>query len=188
MSSRGRDYDRHSSTRHRSRSGAFLDALGEGHFGDALGALKPGSTPTSGDYHRPRRDMIEKPRRRSHYDDYLSDDDYYYEDTRPHRRQRSTHTDRRGSDRKGRDKTLKRASTGPNLRQAAEAAIAAGAVEAWRSRNDRDRTTRVATAAIGAAATDALLGRDSRRTTKRHLIESVVAGLAENRVVNGSRR
>ncbi|KAI4868738.1 hypothetical protein F4820DRAFT_408613 [Hypoxylon rubiginosum] len=192
MSSRGREYDRHSSTRTRSRSGAFLEALGGGHVRDAIGALKPGPDPSSEDRHHHHR--------RHHgdddyyyYDEYLSDDGdddyYYYEETRPHQRHRSTHTERRSHDKRVRDRPSRRsASTGPNLKQAAEAAVAAGVVEAWRSRRDRDRTARVATAAIGAAATDALINKDGDRTKKRHVIESVIAGLAENRVVNGSRR
>ncbi|KAI1762239.1 hypothetical protein GGR53DRAFT_532800 [Hypoxylon sp. FL1150] len=197
MSSRGREYDRRSGTRTRSRSGAFLDALGSGHVGDAIGALKPGSDPNSGDRHhrRSRNDDYhyygDNPRRHrsSRYDDYPSGDDgYYYEEMRPRRRHRSTHTSdhHHGRDRKGRDR--RSVSTGPNLKQAAEAAVAAGVVEAWRSRRDADRTARVATAAIGAAATDALINADGERKDKKHVIESVIAGLAENRVVNGSRR
>ncbi|XXG96820.1 hypothetical protein Hte_003111 [Hypoxylon texense] len=212
MSSRGREYDRHSSTRTRSRSGAFLEALGGGRVREAIGALKPGSDASSGDRHRHRRShhhddddyyyyYDEKPlRRHSHYDEYLTDDDdggggeYYYEETRPRHRHRSSHAEQRRShhdhDKRARSRPSRRsASTGPNLRQAAEAAVAAGVVEAWRSRRDRDRTARVATAAIGAAATDALMHRDDGdRTKKRHVVESVIAGLAENRVVNGSRR
>ncbi|KAI6087334.1 hypothetical protein F4821DRAFT_236237 [Hypoxylon rubiginosum] len=199
MSSRGREYDRRSSTRPRSKSGAFLDALGSGNVRDAIGALKPGSDPNSGDRHhrRSRGDddyyYDERPRHRhSRYDDYPSgEDDYYYEETRPRRRHRSTHTSdhHHGRDGRGRDRPSRRSiSTGPNFKQAAEAAVAAGVVEAWRSRRDGDRTARVATAAIGAAATDALLNRDGDRKGKKHVLESVIAGLAENRVVNGSRR
>ncbi|KAI4865908.1 hypothetical protein F4820DRAFT_469259 [Hypoxylon rubiginosum] len=128
-----------SSTRTRSRSGAFLDALGSGRLGDAIGALKPGSDPNSGDrhqhqHHRRRRHGDEY----YHYDDDDDEDDgyYYHEDARPRRRHRSTHT----ADRHGRSRASRQsASTGPDLRQAAEAAAAAGIVEAWRSRCDGDR-------------------------------------------------
>ncbi|KAI1781350.1 hypothetical protein F4818DRAFT_35510 [Hypoxylon cercidicola] len=199
MTSRGREYDRRSATRTRSRSQAFLEALGGGHVRDAIGALKPGSDPNSGDRHHRHRHRHDDDyyyqdeatrHRHSSYDEYPSDDEYYYyEETRPHRRHRSSHTDRHTHDRRARDRPSRRAaSSGPNLKQAAEAAVAAGVVEAWRSRRDRDRTARVATAAIGAAATDALIGKKDDGKNKRHVIESVIAGLAENRIVNGSRR
>ncbi|KAI1075682.1 hypothetical protein F5B20DRAFT_558996 [Whalleya microplaca] len=200
MTARGRDYNRQDSKRHRSKSKAFLEALEGGHFRDALGTLKPGSNPSSNDHYRHRQNgddyysYDESPydershHRHSRYDDYPSDEEYLYEETKPSRRHRSTHTHRRDYDRKGRQQHLKRASSGPDLKQAAGAAVAAGLVEAWRARYDRDRTVRVATAAIGAAATDAFIAKDGDRKTKRHVVESVIAGLAENRVLNGARR
>ncbi|RYC66167.1 hypothetical protein CHU98_g15 [Xylaria longipes] len=63
-----------------------------------------------------------------------------------------------------------------------------GVVEAFRSRHDPNRTMRVATAAIGAAATDSALGGGNAHKEKRHVVESVLAGLVENRVINGPRR
>ncbi|KAI0196965.1 hypothetical protein F4808DRAFT_438984 [Astrocystis sublimbata] len=151
----------------------------------------------------------EESRRRSRYDDYYAEADRrYYPDDRP-RRHRSAHyyndDPRRGRstnsgrdhhhNSQGRSHHSRRSSMGPEWKQAAGAAVAAGVLEAFRSRRDPDRTKRVATAAIGAAATDSALlvkdggGRnDFRGRDKRHFAESVVAGLAENRVINGPRR
>jgi hypothetical protein len=76
--------------------------------------------------------------------------------------------------------------------QAAKAAVLTGVVEAVRSRNEPGGWTgpkgkRVATAALGAAAADGFLDRDPNNHSKRHIIESVVGGLAANRIANGSR-
>ncbi|KAH9987488.1 hypothetical protein F4779DRAFT_611386 [Xylariaceae sp. FL0662B] len=194
MSSRGRDYDRHNSKRYRSRSGAFLEALEDGHLGDALGAVKPGFNPNAGDHHHRHRSSDKKyyhaDGRPRHQHRNHDDDKYYRKETRPHQRHRSTHTDLPDYDRRGhRERQLSRSNSGPDLRQAAEAAAVAGLIEAWRARDDRDQTARAATAAIGAGATDALIGRkDGDGKTKRHMVESVAAGLAENRALNGSRR
>jgi hypothetical protein len=69
--------------------------------------------------------------------------------------------------------------------------VTAGLVEAWRSRHDADRTVRVATAALGAAATDTALAANAGQhdhKEKRHIVESALAGLVENRLINGPRR
>jgi hypothetical protein len=76
--------------------------------------------------------------------------------------------------------------------QAAKAAVLTGVVEAVRSRNEPGGWTgpkgqRIATAALGAAAADGFLDRDPNSHSKRHIIESVVGGLAANRIANGSR-
>lgn len=76
--------------------------------------------------------------------------------------------------------------------QAAKAAIVAGAVEAFRSRNVPGPWTgakgqRIATAAIGAAGIDGLIDRDPDKHEKRHVAESALGGLLANRAVNGSR-
>jgi hypothetical protein len=76
--------------------------------------------------------------------------------------------------------------------QAAKAAVLTGVVEAVRSRNEPGgwagpKGQRVATAALGAAAADGFLDRDPNSHSKRHIIESVVGGLAANRLANGSR-
>ncbi|KAF2770989.1 hypothetical protein EJ03DRAFT_51836 [Teratosphaeria nubilosa] len=76
--------------------------------------------------------------------------------------------------------------------QAAQAALIAGAVEAFRARKEPgtwtgDKGKRIATAAIGAGGIDGLLDRNPDKKTKRHLAEAVIGGLAANRVVNGPR-
>ncbi|KAF2996600.1 hypothetical protein E8E13_000700 [Curvularia kusanoi] len=76
--------------------------------------------------------------------------------------------------------------------QAAKAALVAGAVEAFRSRNVPGAWTgakgqRVATAALGAAGIDGLIDRDPEKHEKRHVAESALGGLLANRAVNGSR-
>jgi hypothetical protein len=76
--------------------------------------------------------------------------------------------------------------------QAAQAAVIAGAVEAFRSRKEPgpwtgDRGKRIATAAIGAGGIDKFLDRNPDEKSKRHLAEAVVGGLAANRLANGPR-
>lgn len=76
--------------------------------------------------------------------------------------------------------------------QAAQAALVAGAVEAFRSRKEPgswtgDKGRRIATAAISAGGIDGLVDRDPERKTKRHLAEAVIGGLAANRLANGPR-
>ncbi|CCU74587.1 hypothetical protein BGHDH14_bgh02705 [Blumeria hordei DH14] len=72
------------------------------------------------------------------------------------------------------------------LQQAARAALLAGATEAFRVRNEPggwsgEKGKRILTAAIGASAVDAAGER------KHHILEAVVAGLAGNQLINGSR-
>lgn len=70
----------------------------------------------------------------------------------------------------------------------------AGAVEAFRVRKEPgdwkgDKGKRVLTAAVTAGGTDGLIdgGQNPKHHSKRHMIESTLAGLATNRLVNGSR-
>ncbi|KAI0974057.1 hypothetical protein F4678DRAFT_424450 [Xylaria arbuscula] len=191
MSSRSRGYDRS-----RSRADDFLDAVESGRVRDAMRELKP-SHSSSHSGHRQRHHNTraydyydEGPPRRSRYDGYYPQDDGYYDDASPRsQRHRSAHSERHRDERRGHHhKRSSSSHSGPNLKEAAGAAVAAGVVEAWRSRHDVDRATRVATAAIGAAATDSALGGSSSRKDKRHVVESALAGLVENRVINGPRR
>lgn len=74
--------------------------------------------------------------------------------------------------------------------QAAQAALVAGAVEAFRARNEEGpwsgaKGKRIATAALGAGGIDGLIGRDPDKKTKRHLAEAVIGGVAASRLANG---
>ena len=75
--------------------------------------------------------------------------------------------------------------------KAAQAALIAGAAEAFQSRKDGpwtgERGKRVATAALGAGGLGKLLDRDPDENTKRNLAGSVLGGLATSRLVNGAR-
>lgn len=76
--------------------------------------------------------------------------------------------------------------------QAVKAALTAGALEAFRLRKEPgawsgDKGKRILTAALGAGGIDGFLDRDPRKHEKRHIIESTLAGLAANRLVNGPR-
>jgi hypothetical protein len=100
------------------------------------------------------------------------------------RRRRSGGNDR-SSSRGGR-----RSPSRENLRkwqQAAKAAAVTGVIEAVRSRKDPQKMQRIATAALSAAGIDGFLDRDPDSKSKRHIIESVVGGLAANRLANGPR-
>ena len=82
--------------------------------------------------------------------------------------------------------------TNAKVAQAVKAALAAGAAEAVRARKEPggftgEKGRRIITAAIGAAGVDGLLDRDPDKHSKRHVVESALAGLAANRVVNGPR-
>ncbi|KAI0434292.1 hypothetical protein F5Y09DRAFT_296537 [Xylaria sp. FL1042] len=198
MSSRGY-------TRSRSRADNFIDALESGHVREAMKELKPSHSSSHSGHHQRHHNTREYdyydegPPRRSRYDGhYPPDDGYYYDSSSRPRRHRSTHSERHRDDHHrgrhhshGHDRHHKRSSSmygGPDLKQAAGAAVAAGVVEAWRSRHDADRTMRVATAALGAAATDTALGGRHESKDKRHVVESALAGLVENRMINGPRR
>ncbi|KAI1363058.1 hypothetical protein F5Y08DRAFT_341020 [Xylaria arbuscula] len=202
-----------SSRNHRSRSRAdnIIDALESGHLREAVKELNP--TRSSHDNNKARhhqrkhhntRDYEyydEGPPRRSRYDDYYppaeEDVDGYYYETHP-RRHRSTHSSdkhQHHNDHRGRSSHKRSSSShgshgsgGLDFKEVAGAAVTAGVIEAWRSRHDADRTMRVATAAIGAAATDSALGGRRDGKDKRHVVESALAGLVENRVINGPRR
>lgn len=79
------------------------------------------------------------------------------------------------------------------LMQAAKAALIAGAGEAFRSRKEPGgwagpKGRRVLTAAIGAGGIDGLLqGKDGGGGGTMQTIQSVIGGLAGNRLINGSR-
>ncbi|KAK2799935.1 hypothetical protein FQN50_008328 [Emmonsiellopsis sp. PD_5] len=78
------------------------------------------------------------------------------------------------------------------IAQTLKAALTAGAAEAIRARKEPggwsgEKGKRILTAAIGAGGVNKLVAGDSDKHSKRHLIESTIAGLATNRLVNGPR-
>lgn len=85
------------------------------------------------------------------------------------------------------------ASRGPDKRKkiedAAKAALAAAAIEAWRSRKNvgGEAGKRILTAAIGAAGIDAVVQQEDRHGN-RNALASAIGGLATNRLVNGRSR
>lgn len=102
-------------------------------------------------------------------------------------RSRSRYGGRRGSGSRSRSPKNKKER---QWAQAAQAAIVAGAVEAFRSRKEPgpwsgEKGKRIATAAIGAGGIDRLIDRDPDEKSKRHLAEAVIGGLAANRLANG---
>ncbi|KAI0514499.1 hypothetical protein F5B22DRAFT_610721 [Xylaria bambusicola] len=195
MSSRSRDYHRS-----RSRADNIIDALESGRLLDAVKELNPSRSSNDHRHHQRRHHNTraydyydEGPPRRSRYDDYYppENDEYYYDSRSHSRRHRSAHSDRRHDDSRGRSSHKRSSSShgsGLDFKQVAGAAVTAGVIEAWRSRHDADKTMRIATAAIGAAATDSALGGRRDGKDKRHIVESALAGLVENRVINGPTR
>ncbi|KAJ5527693.1 hypothetical protein N7513_011852 [Penicillium frequentans] len=110
-------------------------------------------------------------------------------DSSRHRRYSSDSRSRSRS--RDRERKRRERSEG-RISQAARAALTAGAVEAFRSRKDPGEWTgekgkRILTAAVTAAGTDGLVDRDPNKHSKRHMVESTLAGLAATHFVNGSR-
>ncbi len=112
-------------------------------------------------------------------------------------RSRSQSRHRSGGGRRDRDDSRSRSRPRGDKKerqwaQAAQAAIVAGAVEAFRVRGEPgpwtgDKAKRIVTAAIGAGGIDALVDKDPNQKSKRHLVEAVLGGLAANRLANGPR-
>lgn len=112
-------------------------------------------------------------------------------------RSRSRRRHRDSSSDSGRSHRSRRGSRGANdtrqkWQQAAKAAVLAGAVEAFRSRNEAGPWTgakgqRVATAALGAAGIDGLLDRDPDKNSKRNIVEGALGGVAASYLANGPR-
>ena len=78
------------------------------------------------------------------------------------------------------------------ISQALKAAALAGVAEAVRARNEPGgwggaKGRRILTAAVSAGGVDGLLDRDPNKHGTRHVVESALAGLATNRIVNGPR-
>lgn len=101
-------------------------------------------------------------------------------------RSRRYHSDSRSRSRGHRAKSEAR------IAQAMKAALAAGAAEAFRVRSQPgpwtgDKGKRVLTAAVSAGGVDGLIDRDPNKHGGRHVLESILAGMATNHLVNGSR-
>ena len=67
-------------------------------------------------------------------------------------------------------------------------ALVAGGVESFRSRHDPASASRALTAAATAGTMDAFIGKKSDGKSVRHIAESVVAGLAVDRLAHGKAR
>ncbi|KAL1976975.1 hypothetical protein VTN31DRAFT_3257 [Thermomyces dupontii] len=103
------------------------------------------------------------------------------------RRRRHSYSDHSRSPSRSR-----RAKSEARVAQAVKAALVAGAVEAFRARKEPGPWTgpkgrRVLTAAISAGGVDGLLDRDPDKHGTRHVIESIITGMATNHLVNGPR-
>ncbi|OKL58883.1 hypothetical protein UA08_05460 [Talaromyces atroroseus] len=113
---------------------------------------------------------------------------------RDHSRDRSSDRGRRRryhSDSRSRSRGHRAKSEG-RIAQAMQAALAAGAAEAIRVRKNPgpwtgDKGKRVLTAAVSAGGVDGLIDRDPNKHGGRHVLESILAGMATNHFVNGSR-
>jgi hypothetical protein len=172
---RDRDYDDYSEYSERpkpSRRKSIVEQVKD--FGEAaglggvIGAVTGRNRSRSRDRHRDRD-----------YDRGYDSDRHGYDD------RRSRYGSRSRSRSRGGRKSEK-------WEQAAKAALVAGAVEAFRSRNVAGPWTgakgqRIATAALGAAGIDGLIDRDPEKHEKRHVIESALGGIAASRLANGSR-
>ena len=176
---RDRDYDDYSEYSERpkpSRRKSIVDQVKD--FGEAAGLGGVIGAVVGKDRSRSRHRRDDR--------GYDSDRDGYYGDRRGRRH---------GSRSRSNSSSRSRAHGGrksEKWEQAAKAAIVAGAVEAFRSRNVPGPWTgakgqRVATAVLGAAGIDGLIDRDPEHHDKRHIVESALGGLAAARLANGSR-
>lgn len=93
-----------------------------------------------------------------------------------------------------RSKSRGKGSKNEQYSQAIKAAVLAGASEAFRSRKEPggwggNKGKRVLTAALAAGGVDGLISNkdDPHHHNKRDIVGSAIAGLATNRIINGSR-
>lgn len=166
-----RDYDSDSPSPHRRKHERKKSGVGEILEGLGLGGVA-GALLGKSDHHRSRSRSRDRDR------------DY--------RRDSARHKRRSSSDSGGRSRSRSKGKTERKWAQAAQAALVAGAVEAFRSRKDPgpwkgEKGLRIATAALGAGGIDGLVDRDPDKKSKRHLAEAVIGGLAANRLANGPR-
>lgn len=111
-------------------------------------------------------------------------------------RSRSRHRSRRSrsysSSPDDRRRGHSRARSQDRIVQAGKAALTAAAAEAFRARKEPggwtgEKGKRIITAALASGGADTLLDKNGNKHGTRHVIESAVAGLATNRLVNGPR-
>lgn len=162
--------------------------------------------------HPSRVATIQEGSRRPHSGYYDGYDDHGHHRRHRHHRSKDGYYDDRGRSRRhhkahsvspspSRGRSRSRARGGKKstrskseekMQQAIRAAITAGAIEAFRVRNEPgewkgEKGKRILTAAITAGGADGLVDKDPRKHEKRHIIESTLAGLATNHFVNGPR-
>lgn len=162
--------------------------------------------------HPSRVATVQEGSRRPHSSYYDGYDDHGHRRRHRHHRPKDNYYDDRGrshrhrkaysvspSPSRGRSRSRARGSkkstrskSEEKMQQAIRAAITAGAIEAFRVRNEPgewkgEKGKRILTAAITAGGADGLVDKDPRKHEKRHIIESTLAGLATNHFVNGSR-
>ncbi|KAL1853034.1 hypothetical protein Plec18170_005616 [Paecilomyces lecythidis] len=109
---------------------------------------------------------------------------------RPRRERRRRRSYSSNSSSPSRSRSRHRGKSQQRIAQAVKTAITAGAAEAFRARKEPgpwtgEKGRRVLTAAIAASGVDTLIDRDPNKHTKRHIIESTLAGLAANHLLNG---
>ncbi|CAL5870899.1 uncharacterized protein PFLUO_LOCUS5140 [Penicillium psychrofluorescens] len=153
--------------RHRRKS-LGEQALGALGIGAAVGRHGKRDRDRDRDRDRGRRRSYSHSHRRGRSDSYSS---------------RSRSRDR---SRGGRGKSQQR------IAQAAQAAVTAGAIEAFRQRKEPgewkgDKGKRILTAAVTAGGTDGFVDKDPDKHGTRHIVESTLTGLVANRFMNGSR-
>jgi hypothetical protein len=81
----------------------------------------------------------------------------------------------------------KKQETGPDWKQVATAAVAAGTIEIFKARHEPGRAVRAITAAAAAGAVDAVFGRSSNRTGGKHMAVSAVTKVVSDRIAVSKR-
>ncbi|EYE91209.1 uncharacterized protein EURHEDRAFT_416651 [Aspergillus ruber CBS 135680] len=183
-----------------------------GGYGHSNGSGYAHGYPPTHSRHPSRVATIQEGSRRPHSSYYDGYDDRGHHRRHRHHRPKNDYYDDRGrshrhrkaysvspSPSRGRSRSRARGSkkstrskSEEKMQQAIRAAITAGAIEAFRVRNEPgewkgEKGKRILTAAITAGGADGLVDKDPRKHEKRHIIESTLAGLATNHFVNGSR-
>ncbi|WEW61614.1 hypothetical protein PRK78_007105 [Emydomyces testavorans] len=144
----------------------------------ALAALGLGSSRSHGSKYRRTRS---RDRSYDYYDSRSHRDYDHGRRRRGHRRRSRSFSSSPSPDRSAKE-----------IRNAITAALTAGAAEAYRARKEPggwtgEKGKRILTAAIGAGGIDKLIERNPSKHNKRHILESTIAGLATNHLMNGSR-